>query len=161
MLTVTRNNIFTSECQVLVNPVNCVGVMGSGLALSFKQKFPDMYNRYQLACSNNQLKVGKLLLYKRSEPWILCFPTKDHWKNPSEYKYLSDGLRKFRATYESKGIQSIAFPLLGTGLGKLDIEKVLIIMRDYLEDLPIKVEIRHHKYNLKKFAKDVGIARIS
>lgn len=112
--------------------------MGKGLAFEFKTKFPKMFEDYKELCSRDLLRPGVLWIWKRR---ILCFPTKDHWMNPSEYSYVEAGLEKFVNTYKQKGIQSIAFPLLGTGCGGLDEITVLGMMSTYLEPLDISVEI--------------------
>ena len=144
------HTIFDSSCQTLVNPVNCVGVMGRGLALEFKMRFPAMYEQYRAVCDRRGLHPGMLLLFKTSTPWILNFPTKDHWKHPARLEYLESGLRKFAATYADKGITSIAFPKLGTTSGKLDWAVVGPIMYRYLKPLPnLRVEIYHFDPNAR------------
>lgn len=134
-LSIIRNgNILSSSCQTLVNPINCVGVMGKGLALEFKNRYPLMYDRYKDLCDNGLLSIGKLWLYKDedNDKNILNFPTKIHWKDDSCYEYIELGLSKFVESYSSRGITSIAFPMLGCGCGKLDKEVVLDIMLKYL-----------------------------
>lgn len=139
-----RSSIFDSTCQTLVNTVNCVGVMGRGLALEFKMRFPTMYEQYRAACKRGALRPGMLLLFRDSTSWILNFPTKDHWKYPSKIEYLEVGLRKFAESYQEKGITSIAFPKLGTTSGKLDWDAVRDVMYRYLEPLRnLQVEIYH------------------
>ncbi|MGL4504005.1 MAG: macro domain-containing protein [Planktothrix sp.] len=140
---VIRGNLFTSHCQTLVNTVNCVGVMGAGIALEFRLRYPKMYSSYVELCQKNLLDVGQLWLYKSSRRWVLNFPTKKHWKNPSQVKFLELGLQKFVDTYRQKEITSIAFPLLGTQHGGIPQEKSLEIMKFYLGqcDLPIEIYI--------------------
>lgn len=139
-----NSSIFDSTCQTLVNTVNCVGVMGRGLALEFKRRYPKMYAYYLRMCKRGLLRPGKLLLYKESTPWILNFPTKDHWKYPSNLKYIELGLSEFANTYKKHGISSIAFPELGTSSGKLDWEDVRRLMYMYLKPLTnLQVEIYH------------------
>ena len=138
---VIRGNIFTSTCQTLVNTVNCFGVMGTGLALECKYRYPDMYLRYKKICDNKHFSIGKLYLYKTSDRWILNFPTKYHWKYESKKEYIEKGLEKFLDSYRRKGIQSIAFPLLGTQNGGLLKEESLAILEKYLRDIDIPFEI--------------------
>lgn len=140
---IIRGNLFTSNCQTLVNTVNCVGVMGAGIALEFRLRYPQMYSSYVELCQKNLLNVGQLWLYKSSQHWVLNFPTKNHWKNPSQAKFLELGLQKFVDTFREKEITSIAFPLLGTQHGGIPQEKSLQIMKSYLEpcDLPIEIYI--------------------
>lgn len=142
-INIIRGNLFTSKCQTLVNTVNCVGVMGAGIAVEFRLRYPKMYSRYVEICQKKLMDVGQLWLYKSSERWILNFPTKKHWKNPSQVKFLELGLQKFVDTYREKEITSIAFPLLGTQHGGIPQEKSLEIMKNYLErcDLPIEIYI--------------------
>lgn len=137
-----KGNIFDSKMQTIVNTVNCVGVMGKGLALLYKIRFPKMFERYKQICSEGLLDIGKLWLWKESdERWILNFPTKRHWRYPSEYSYIISGLEKFVNIYRENRITSIAFPLLGCTNGKLDKEKVLKIMEEYLSKCDIPIEI--------------------
>jgi len=79
-----KGDIFDSKAQVIVNTVNCKGVMGKGLALCFKERYPDMFRVYQEECRTGRLRIGRPTLYKASIPWILNFPTKDHWRFPSK-----------------------------------------------------------------------------
>lgn len=140
-LIIKKGDLFNSECQTIVNTVNCVGVMGKGIALEFKKRYPSMFNTYKKHCSSNALRPGSLYLWRSDTKWILNFPTKDHWRDKSEIKYLEDGLQKFVDTYKSKGITSIAFPQLGCANGGLNWNEVEPLMKKYLEDLDILVEI--------------------
>lgn len=142
---VIRGNIFTSKCQTLVNTVNCVGVMGAGIALECRLRYPDMHDKYVQLCYENKINIGILWIYKSPEKWILNFPTKKHWKYPSKVEYLHAGLEKFLNTYEEKGIQSIAFPLLGADNGGIPQEESLMIMTTYLEKADLGIEI--YKYD--------------
>lgn len=129
---VKDNNIFNSKTQTIVNTINCVGAMGTGIALEYKKRYPEMYLKYNELCNNKQMQIGKLWLYKTHNKWILNFPTKDHWKNSSKIEYLELGLQKFIDTYKTKGITSIAFPLLGANNGHIDPKMSLSIMVKYL-----------------------------
>lgn len=77
-------NIFESDCETIVNPINCVGVMGKGLALEFKKRYPRMYEDYVARCKASMVKIGEPYLYKDADKNILNFPTKYHWRNPSK-----------------------------------------------------------------------------
>lgn len=142
-ITIVRGNIFNTKAQTIVNTVNCVGVMGKGIALVFKLRYPLMFDIYKGFCKSKQIGIGKLWLYKGEEndPWVLNFPTKFHWKYPSKIEYIQLGLEKFVATYKEKGITSIAFPMLGTNNGGLDKAEVLPLMQKYLSQCDIPVEI--------------------
>ncbi len=115
--------------------------MGKGLALSFKKKYPEMFEAYKKACDRKLLKTGKLMLYYYPDHWILSFPTKEHWRNPSKISYIEDGLAKFVQTYADKNISSVAFPRLGCGNGELKWEEVRPVMEKYLKLLPIDIYI--------------------
>lgn len=141
MIEYIEGNIFTSPAQVIVNTVNTVGVMGKGIALSFKKRYPQMFEVYRKACDKHQLTIGKLMLFYAPDHWVLMFPTKEHWRNPSKLEYLEAGLKKFVNTYADKRITSIAFPKLGCGNGELAWDSVKPIMEKYLKPLPITVYI--------------------
>lgn len=140
MVEFKKGNIFNSKSQTLVNPVNCKGVMGAGLALEMKKRYPAMFSTYKRICDKNMLIPGKLQLWKGNK-WILNFPTKDYWKDPSKIEYIEKGLDKFLETYKEKEITSIAFPKIGSGLGGLDWALVKSIMIKKLNNLNIKIEI--------------------
>lgn len=141
MIEYIEGDIFDSPAQVIVNTVNTVGVMGKGLALSFKKRYPDMFESYKKVCEKHQLTIGKLMLHQEADHWILLFPTKENWRNPSKLEYIEKGLMKFVSTYAEKHITSIAFPKLGCGNGELDWNLVRPLMERYLKPLPIDVYI--------------------
>jgi len=142
MILYVSGNLFQSPAQVLVNTVNTVGVMGRGVAMEFKRLYPDMFERYQQLCDAGRIDIGKLWLYKSPNKYVLNFPTKRHWRNPSRVEYIVEGLETFRRNYAEWGIHSIAFPPLGCGNGRLDFEtQVRPIMHRYLAPLPIEVFI--------------------
>ncbi|EIE5966740.1 macro domain-containing protein, partial [Listeria innocua] len=143
--------LFESPAQVLVNTVNTVGVMGKGVAKRFKDIYPEMYEDYQFFCEKKLLEIGKLWIYKSENKWILNFPTKKHWRNPSKIEYIEEGLKKFVNTYQDKGIISISFPQLGCGNGGLNWEnEVKPLMEFYLKSLPIDVFIHIRKESTAK-----------
>jgi O-acetyl-ADP-ribose deacetylase (regulator of RNase III) len=137
----TTGDIFQSDAQVLVNPVNCRGVMGAGLALAFKQRYPEMFAAYVQECKSGQLRIGRPMLYRANRHWILNFPTKDHWRDPAKLEYIMQGLHFLVEHYRQMGIESIAFPKLGAGLGKLPWNEVGPLMAKYLSQLECKVVI--------------------
>ncbi len=136
-----KGDIFDSKAQVIVNTVNCKGVMGKGLALAFKQRYPGMFPVYQQECKTGRLRIGKPTLYKQSAPWILNFPTKNDWKLPSKLEYLEKGLEYLVGNYKKAGIKSIAFPKLGAQNGKLSWDEVGPLMARYLSQVDIDVYI--------------------
>ena len=141
-----EGNIFNSNKQVIVNTVNCVGVMGKGIALECKLRYPEMFKAYKKYCDQKKLLPGTLQLWKSSDPWILNFPTKIHWKDPSKFEYLEKGLDKFINTYNQKGIKSISFPLLGASLGGLPEDKVFQLMKNRLENI-IDLDVEVYKFD--------------
>lgn len=146
MISFVEGNLFESPAQVLVNTVNTVGAMGKGVAKEFKRIYPEMFEKYQELCEAGKLKIGTLFLHKTDNKWILNFPTKIHWRNPSKVEYLEEGLKKFVAEYSRLRIHSIAFPPLGAGNGELDFEtEIKPIMIKYLHEIPIQVFIYPEK----------------
>lgn len=142
-ITFVKGNIFNTKAQTVVNTINCVGVMGKGIALVYKLRYPHMYDIYHNYCKQHLISIGKIWLYKGDEkdPWVLNFPTKVHWKYPSKLEYIEAGLKKFVETYKERGISSIAFPLLGVNNGGLDKDMVMDLMVRYLKECDIPVEI--------------------
>lgn len=135
-------NIFDSKAKTLVNTVNCVGVMGKGIALEFKNRYPSMYKEYVSLCKSGDVKPGVPYFHRDLlGTSILNFPTKDHWRSPSKLSYVISGLDWFVDNYSNLGIDSIAFPPLGCGNGGLSWEIVGPIMYQKLKDLPIDIEI--------------------
>jgi len=145
MIEIKKGNIFTSKCQTIVNTVNCVGVMGAGIAYEFKLRYPDMFDKYKVFCDSGLIDIGNLWIYKLSKDEayenILNFPTKKHWKYPSKEEYLEKGLKKFIDTYKEKKISSVAFPLLGASKGGISEQTTIEIMKRYLENIDIPIEI--------------------
>jgi len=140
-ITYLKGDIFTSDARVIVNTVNCKGVMGKGLALAFKQKYPDMFATYVQECKTGKLQIGRPTIYLKSTPWILNFPTKNHWRFPSKLEYIEKGLIFLGKQYKKAGITSIAFPKLGAQNGLLSWDEVGPLMAKYLSQLDIPVSI--------------------
>lgn len=144
MIKILTGNIFTTNCNTIVNTVNCVGVMGAGIAYECRLRYPEMYKKYQALCKNNLLQIGNLWIYNTdNDKSILNFPTKLDWKYPTKIEYLEKGLKKFVDTYKEKKIKSIAFPLLGASHGGLTQELSLFTMKKYLSQCDIEIEIWH------------------
>lgn len=149
---IITGNLFTTRHQTVVNTINCVGVMGAGIALECRLRYPAMFNKYVQLCEGEKIAPGTLWLYK-SKPeegdvddrWVLNFPTKIHWKYPSRFEWVRQGLAKFVATYKAHGIESVAFPVLGGLNGGLDEGGVLELMSSMLSPCDIPIEI--YKYD--------------
>jgi O-acetyl-ADP-ribose deacetylase (regulator of RNase III) len=146
MIKETTANLFEAKAEALINAVNCVGVMGKGIALQFKQKFPaDYFNAYKLACQNGELAIGNVQVYElknaRTNPhYIINFPTKRHWREQSRIADIERGLQSLVKAVELYGINSIAMPALGCGLGGLDYAEVKPLIEKAFADL-MNVEV--------------------
>jgi O-acetyl-ADP-ribose deacetylase (regulator of RNase III) len=142
LVKIVKGDLFESEMQTLINAVNCVGVMGKGIALEFKKRFPEMYKDYVKKCKNGQVKLGEPYLYKSIyEPWIMNFPTKEHWWSVSQVKDIESGLDYLVKHYKEWGIASLAVPSLGCGEGHLEWRIVGPMLYRYLNKLDIPVEL--------------------
>ena len=121
IVTVVNGDIMNSTAQTIVNTVNCVGVMGKGVALAFKRQFPDMYQDYVGRCNRGEVKPGIPYLYiDKSGTRIVNFPTKDHWRQKSSYVWIATGLAYLATHVKEWGITSLALPPLGCTNGGLD-----------------------------------------
>lgn len=146
MIQYITGNILDSNAQALVNTVNTMGVMGKGVALQFKKAYPNNYKAYEKACKNHELQVGKMFVTVDSNTTsgartIINFPTKINWRNPSEYKYIEDGLENLVDIISHNQIKSIAIPPLGAGNGGLKWQKVKNIIEQKLEHLNIDIYV--------------------
>ena len=128
---IEKGNIFNSSCEFLVNPVNCVGVMGKGLALEFKNKYPLNFEIYKKACDNASFNIGNLLIVPVDNKFIVNFPTKKHWRNKSDLEFIKIGLEELKVAINDFNIKSIALPKLGCGLGGLDWNEVFDLIKDF------------------------------
>jgi len=154
---VTKGSIFDSSCEYLTNTINTVGAMGAGLALEFRLRIPEMYTLYKEKCANGEIEIGKYWIYDRPNRMgkiILNFPVKKGFNHPSKWEYITEGLRYFVENYRKDNITSIAIPTLGSRLGKLDDEGVLIMMKEDLQNLPITIEI-YRTYEQDRLTKRV------
>lgn len=134
--------VFNSGAKAIVNTVNTVGVMGAGIALEFKLRYPDMYLNYVNKCEEKLLKVGIVDYYQdKSGIIIINFPTKVHFKYPSKLIWIERGLQNFIETYKEYNIKSIAFPKLGASRGGLEWYMVKDVMEKYLSNLDIEIVI--------------------
>jgi len=142
MVKVLMGDILKSKAQTLVNTVNCVGIMGKGIALEFKEQFPDMFDDYVARCNRKEVRLGKPYLYKRlTPPWILNFPTKGHWRSVSRIEDIIKGLKYLLQHYQEWGVMSLAVPPLGCGQGQLEWKIVGPTLYRYLSQLEIPVEL--------------------
>ena len=123
MIELTQGDILQADAEALVNTVNCVGVMGRGIALQFKKVFPENFKRYKAACGRKELTPGKMFVHDLNSicnpRYIINFPTKRHWKGKSQMEDIEAGLQTLVAEVRKRDIHSIAIPPLGCGLGGL------------------------------------------
>ena len=155
MIHFTKGNMMTSTAEALVNTVNTVGVMGKGIALQFKEEFPENFAIYQTACSSGNLIPGKLLITREInsqgiEKIIVNFPTKLHWRNPSKYEYIKDGLSELVKAISEHNIKSIAIPPLGCGNGGLNWNIVKKMTVEALESIDADIYIYEPNTDIKQ-----------
>jgi O-acetyl-ADP-ribose deacetylase (regulator of RNase III)/uncharacterized protein YwgA len=163
MMKVLIGNLFDSNAQTLVNTVNCVGIMGKGIALEFKKRFPDMFRDYEQRCKRHEVILGRPYLYKppkllqthqqplffldetpcvaNSDKWVLNFPTKDHWRSLAHLESIVEGVKFLLNHYKEWGIRSLAMPPLGCGEGQLEWRIVGPTLFRYLCKMDIPVEL--------------------
>jgi O-acetyl-ADP-ribose deacetylase (regulator of RNase III) len=137
-------SLFASSAQTLVNTVNCKGVMGKGVALEFRLRYPEMFRQYEAACTTNSLRPGHILAHPTDTrpPAILNFAIKDRWQDDSRLEWIDACLKEFVNQYKSWGISTIAFPHMGTANGGLcwhDVRKLMMAYLGPLSDLDVEI----------------------
>ncbi len=166
MLRFTRGNLLTSDAEALVNTVNTVGVMGRGVALMFKEAFPENLTSYEAACKRHDVTVGHMFVTRRHRlggpKWIINFPTKKHWRNPSRIEWIVEGLRDLRRVILENEIKSIALPPLGSGNGGLDWQEVRSKIEAELGALPdVEVIVYEPTSQYQNVRKRVGVEKLT
>lgn len=149
---IKQGDIFKADVEALVNPVNCVGIMGRGLALKFKQLFPDYYDVYKTRCSMSLITPGNVHVHDRWEgrpQYIISFPTKAYWRDSSQLRYIEQGMISLNQRIEYYRIQSIAIPALGCGLGGLKWEDVKPLIIRELNVVNVDILLYEPRGNLK------------
>jgi O-acetyl-ADP-ribose deacetylase (regulator of RNase III) len=140
MIHFVHGNLLESPEEAIVNAVNTVGVMGKGLALAFKQHYPENFRLYSMACKAGEVAIGKMFVTQNPElvgpRWIVNFPTKQDWRQPSKLEWIESGLDDLGKVVVANGIRSIAIPRLGCGLGGLPWEQVRPLLVSEFEELP-------------------------
>lgn len=144
MIEYKTGDLLAERAEALVNAVNCVGVMGRGIALQFKNAFPENFEAYKLRCRGGEVRPGKMFVFELQQAagprYIINFPTKRHWRAKSRMVDIEAGLQALAEEIRARGIRSVAVPPLGSGLGGLAWPKVRARIRAALENLP-EVEI--------------------
>ena len=140
-------SILRAPTQAIVNPVNCVGVMGKGLAKQFSNAYPDMVDDYREACRDGSLRLGQPVIHwVGGDQWpniVVSFPTKDHWRHSSMLGPIIRGLHALHTTLTKEGVESVAIPALGCGLGGLEWADVLAAIEAEFSDSPLEVWVYH------------------
>lgn len=166
MITFTQGNLLEARVEALVNTVNTVGVMGKGIALMFKERFADNFQRYAAACKAKQVHTGKMFVTEVHEldgpRWIVNFPTKQHWRAPSQMAWVVEGLQDLRRFLIENKVKSIAIPPLGAGNGGLDwaaVRKQIELALSDLADVDIIVFEPTQQY--QNVAKRAGVEKLT
>ena len=145
MISYVRGNLLEADAEALVNTVNTAGVMGKGIALQFKNRFAANFLAYAQACKLGQVQTGRMFVTEPQEQtgprWIVNFPTKRHWRDPSRMEWVVEGLQDLRGFLLSHKVQSIAVPALGAGLGGLEWPAVRTHIEAAWGDLPVDVRV--------------------
>ena len=145
MIRLTQGNILKSDVEAIVNTVNCVGVMGRGIALQFKKIFPDNFKAYEAACKRGEVKPGSMFVYDSGRlinpRYIINFPTKRHWKGRSHIEDIESGLTALFHEIEDRDIRSVAIPPLGCGLGGLKWKNVFPLIEKVVSKLSANVNV--------------------
>lgn len=146
MISFIDGDLFSIEADILVNTINCFGIMSKGIALTFKKRYPEMFYNYQKACRTGQIEPGRLHIWEAPDGLtIVNFPTKRHWRNPSEYSYIINGLVALHDFLLKRGKVRVAIPALGCGNGGLDWNKVSQLITDYLPDMDADIFVFNPK----------------
>jgi O-acetyl-ADP-ribose deacetylase (regulator of RNase III) len=147
MIRFTQGNLLEAKAEAIVNTVNTVGVMGKGIALMFKEAFPENFRLYKEACETKSVRIGRVFATERRDflsgpRWIINFPTKEHWRAPSRLEWIREGLIDLRRFIEDHAIRSVALPPLGSGNGGLnwrDVRPVIVEALEVLQDVTVIV----------------------
>ena len=166
MMTFTQGNLLDARVEAVVNTVNTVGVMGKGIALMFKERFPENFKAYAAACRGQEVKVGQMFVTAGVElggpRWIINFPTKQEWRHPTKLEWVQSGLGALRETILSKGIRSIAIPPLGCGNGGLDWAVVRPLIEEALGNLEgVEVVVYEPTAKYQNVAKKQGVEKLT
>jgi O-acetyl-ADP-ribose deacetylase (regulator of RNase III) len=144
MIIPTQGDILCADAEAIVNTVNCVGVMGRGIALQFKKAFPQNYSAYRAVCDRKALQPGKMFVFELDQlfnpRYVINFPTKRHWRGKSRMSDIETGLKALVKEVKDRKIRSIAIPPLGSGLGGLnwlDVRRRIITAFENLEDVDV------------------------
>jgi O-acetyl-ADP-ribose deacetylase (regulator of RNase III) len=167
MIRFTEGNLLEADAQALVNTVNTVGVMGKGVALMFKEAYPENFKAYEEACRSKEVQLGKMFVTERSDEmfgpkWIVNFPTKAHWRFPSQMDWIVQGLEDLKRIIREKNINSIALPPLGAGNGGLAWKDVRQKIEAALGELnAVEVIVYQPTAKYQNVAKRLGVEKLT
>jgi O-acetyl-ADP-ribose deacetylase (regulator of RNase III) len=168
MMQFTKGNVLEADVEALVNTVNTVGVMGKGIALMFKEAYPENFKEYEAAFKRGDLEIGSVFVHELPPKltggprWILNFPTKKHWRNKSRVEWVEAGLQDLRRVIEELGIRSIAIPPLGCGHGGLRWADVRRLIQSTLADLDdVAIHIYEPTSKYQNVAKRRGVKALT
>lgn len=165
MIKFTKGNLLEAEVEALVNTVNTVGVMGKGIALMFKDRFQENFRLYSKACKDNKVQTGTMFITEVNEldgpKYIVNFPTKEHWRSPSQLIWITDGLKDLRKFIIEKNIKSIAIPPLGAGNGGLDWPSVRDEIEHALSDLDVYILVYEPTDTYQNVVKRTGVEKLT
>jgi len=166
MITFTQGNLLEADTDALVNTVNTVGVMGKGIALMFKEAFPENFKAYEAACKTNDVRIGRMLVTERKDlmgpKWIINFPTKKHWRQPSKIEWIASGLEDLKRVIVEEKIKSVALPPLGSGNGKLDWQEVRPVIEAALKSLShVTIIVYEPTSKYQNVAKRAGVEKLT
>ncbi len=165
MITFTEGNLLEARTEALVNTVNTVGVMGKGIALMFKERFAENFRLYTAACKAKEVQTGKMFVAPVDEldgpRWIVNFPTKQHWRSPSQMVWIVEGLQDLRRFLIEQHVESIAIPPLGAGNGGLDWADVREQIKLALGDLDTKIMVFEPTQQYQNVAKRAGVEKLT
>jgi O-acetyl-ADP-ribose deacetylase (regulator of RNase III) len=165
MIEYTQGNLLAAEAEALVNTVNTVGVSGKGIALMFKESYPENFRAYEAACKAGRIAPGGLFVTEQHDMlgprFIINFATKKHWRHPSRLEWIRQGLAALRAEIEARGIRSIAIPPLGAGNGGLDWGDVKPLIADALAGLDCEVVVYEPTRTYQNVVKRHGVEKLT
>lgn len=165
MIRYTQGNLLEADVEALVNTVNTVGVSGKGIALMFKESFPENFRAYEAASKAGDLAPGQLFITERQDMlgprFIINFATKKHWRHPSKLEWIEQGLAMLREEIEARGIRSIAIPPLGAGNGGLDWSDVRPLIAEALTDVDCDVIVYEPAQTYQNVVKRHGVEKLT
>jgi O-acetyl-ADP-ribose deacetylase (regulator of RNase III) len=165
MIELTTGNLLDADVEALVNTVNTVGVMGKGVALMFKEAFPENFKAYEAACKRKEVRVGRMFVTERGQfigpKFIINFPTKQHWRNPAKIEWIEAGLEDLKRVIIENDIHSIAIPPLGSGNGGLIWSEVRKKIEAAFTALPVRVVVYEPTSKYQNVAKRTGVEKLT